>query len=174
MFIDVSVNSGEIDDEHMTDEEIRVTVRDDYLSDSTVTIVLVGLETRFRKHVDWELFSSMWDGPVNKKSGIILVTLPQTNISSFSVGHGDLEKKAIYPEATNWSTWTRAQHEEKFPYLSTRMIDNLVSGTARMSVVPWEKFVATPYNTRTLIDLAHSERTLAEYTFITPMRRKNG
>ena len=55
IFVDYSVNSGEINDEYLTDEQIRIKVRDEYLRESSVTIVLVGLETRFRKHIDWEI-----------------------------------------------------------------------------------------------------------------------
>ena len=97
IFSDMSVNSGEINDAYLSDDEIRVIVRDDYLRDSSVTIVLVGAETRQRKHVDWELFSSMRDSPRNKKSGIILVSLPTTGSVAYHAGHGELEKKAIYP-----------------------------------------------------------------------------
>lgn len=61
VFIDKSVEIGDIDEDD-SDETIRQIIRDDYLDDSTVTIVLVGTETRNRKHVDWEIFSSMYDG----------------------------------------------------------------------------------------------------------------
>src|ERR1039458_9830328 len=67
IFIDGSVDVGEIDDD-LDDQAIRRIIRDDYLQDSTVTIVLVGTETKKRKHVDWEIYSSMYDGAVNKQS----------------------------------------------------------------------------------------------------------
>ena len=41
VFIDKSVDTDDISDE-LSDEEIRVRIRDEYLRDSTVTIVLVG------------------------------------------------------------------------------------------------------------------------------------
>ena len=53
VFIDKSVDTGDIDDS-LTDARIREIIRDGYLRDSTVTIVLVGNDTRRRKHVDWE------------------------------------------------------------------------------------------------------------------------
>ena len=74
IFVDRSVDTGDISEE-LSDEQIRVKIRDDYLQDSTVTIVLVGAETKNRKHVDWEIHSSMYDGKVNKKSGILVVNL---------------------------------------------------------------------------------------------------
>ncbi len=67
IFIDRSVDTGDISDD-LSDEEIREKIRDEYLRDSTVTIVLVGKKTKRRKHVDWEIYSSMFDGKVNKKS----------------------------------------------------------------------------------------------------------
>lgn len=77
IFLDRSVNAGDVRGS-LPDERIRQIIRDDYLRDSTVTIVLVGAETRRRKHVDWEIYSSMIDGKKNKKSGIIAITLPRT------------------------------------------------------------------------------------------------
>ena len=61
IFLDRSVDTGDISDD-LSDESIRRKVRDEYLRDSTVTILLVGLQTKRRKHVDWEIYSSMIDG----------------------------------------------------------------------------------------------------------------
>ncbi len=74
VFIDKSVGGGDIPDD-LTGQQIRRRVRDEYLRDSTVTIVLVGIATKRRKHVDWEIYSSMYDGTVNKKSGILVINL---------------------------------------------------------------------------------------------------
>ena len=68
VFIDGSVDMGEIP-EDWDDQKIREYIRDEHLKDTTVTILLVGTETKNRKHIDWELYSSMYDGTVNKKSG---------------------------------------------------------------------------------------------------------
>ena len=43
----------------LTLDEISRRVRDDYLSDSTVTVVLVGKDTWRRKHVDWEIAATL-------------------------------------------------------------------------------------------------------------------
>ena len=75
IFLDRSVDTGDIPDE-WSDQRIRQEIRDNYLRDSTVTIALVGTETRRRKHIDWEIYSSMYDGAVNKKSGIVVINLP--------------------------------------------------------------------------------------------------
>ena len=75
VFVDRSVDTGDIPDE-WTDQQIRRKIRDQYLRDSTVTVVLVGAETERRKHVDWEIHSSMYDGSVNHRSGIVVINLP--------------------------------------------------------------------------------------------------
>ena len=80
IFIDASVAIGDIDDS-LPSQTIREKIRDEYLLNSTVTILLVGTETKYRKHVDWELYSSMFDGKINKKSGILVILLPSTNCS---------------------------------------------------------------------------------------------
>ena len=109
LYDDQSVQIGDIDDEHLDDQQIRRIVRDDYLNESTVTIVLCGLQTRQRKHVDWEIFSSMYDGPVNKQSGILAIRVPPTETDTFTAGHGDVEKKTLYPQYTSWHTCTTAE-----------------------------------------------------------------
>jgi hypothetical protein len=52
--ISKSVQIGDIDP-HLTTESVRQKIRDEYLRDSTVTVVLIGAETWKRKHVDWEI-----------------------------------------------------------------------------------------------------------------------
>lgn len=70
-----SVKDGDINPRLPT-EEIRKIIRDDYLKDSTVTVVLVGTETWRRKHVDWEISSSLRDIPGNRRSGLVGLLLP--------------------------------------------------------------------------------------------------
>ncbi len=70
-----SVNIGDIDPNANT-EYVRQRIRDGYLSDSTVTVVLVGAHTWQRKHVDWEIYSSLRDTPKNPRSGLVGILLP--------------------------------------------------------------------------------------------------
>ena len=58
IMISKSVQIGEIDPDLKTDT-VRQKIRDNYLRDSTVTVVLIGEETWKRKHVDWEIGSSI-------------------------------------------------------------------------------------------------------------------
>ena len=70
-----SVQIGNIDPNLQT-ETIRQRVRDEYIRDSTVTVVLVGAETWKRKHVDWEIASSIRDTKVNPRAGLLGIILP--------------------------------------------------------------------------------------------------
>ena len=49
-------------------ETIRQKIRDEYLRDTTVTVVLVGRNTWQRKHVDWEIGASIRDTIRNTKT----------------------------------------------------------------------------------------------------------
>ena len=108
LFIDMSVDTGDIS-EDLSDEEIRQRIRDDYLRDSTVTILILGTETKYRKHIDWEIYSSMYDGKVNKKSGILVINLPSiANNSRITVGHDNhKEKEKIYNDITSWTSFNK-------------------------------------------------------------------
>lgn len=70
-----SVNDGDINP-RLPAETIRKRIRDEYLCDSTVTVVLVGTETWRRKHVDWEISSSLRDMSGNRRSGLVGLILP--------------------------------------------------------------------------------------------------
>ena len=169
IFIDASVDTGDIPD-HLPDERIREIIRDGYLRDSTVTIVLVGTETKRRKHIDWEIYSSMYDGAVNKKSGILVINLPGTS-ELCSVAH-DKEKEIVYPNITSWtSVNTRAEYERRYPYMPDRIIDNLLKPEAKISVAPWDRINVTTL--KFLIDAAFKDRTRCVYDLSCPMRRAN-
>ncbi len=60
-------------------EYIRRTIREKYLKDSTVTMVLVGACTWARKFVDWEIYSSLRSNP--SPNGLLAVQLPSTSTS---------------------------------------------------------------------------------------------
>lgn len=75
IFIDGSVNDGDISDQLQT-ETIRQKIRDNYLRDTSVTIVLIGTETWKRKHIDWEISSSIRQTEYNPRSGLLGIILP--------------------------------------------------------------------------------------------------
>ena len=60
----------------LTLDEVSRRIRDDYLSDSTVTVVLIGKDTWRRKHVDWEIAGTIRDTQANQRSGLLGILLP--------------------------------------------------------------------------------------------------
>jgi hypothetical protein len=172
IFTDGSVDTIDIDDTNLLDSRIREIIRDDYLRDTTVTIVLVGTATSGRKHVDWEIYSSMYDGVRNKKSGIIAVMLPSVDRDFFTAAHEG--EKALYPGITNWMSVTeRAEYERRYPGMPARLIDNLLAPKAKVSVTTWARIEADLRNLSFLIEVAHRDRAQCEYDLSRPMRRAN-
>lgn len=55
---------------------IKSQIRERYLRDTTVTIVLVGRETWGRKFVDWEVGASLRNTTTASASGLLAITLP--------------------------------------------------------------------------------------------------
>lgn len=70
-----SVKVGDIDPNLPTDT-IRQKIRDEYLRDTSVTVVLIGAQTWRRKHVDWEIGSSIRHTKYNPRSGLLGILLP--------------------------------------------------------------------------------------------------
>ena len=171
IFIDDSVDTGDISDD-LSDEEIRKKIRDEYLRETTVTILLVGTETKNRKHIDWELYSSMYDGKKNKKSGILVIQLPSTNPQYIRAAHGDEEKRNLYRSVTNWiSIDSRDEYERRYPYLPKRIIDNLLAKDVKISVTKWEGLNVE--DLKLLIDLTFQDRESCQYDMSRKMRRNN-
>lgn len=171
VFIDGSVETGDIPDE-WDDQKIRETIRDEYLRDTSVTILLVGPNTKHRKHVDWEIYSSMYDGKKNKKSGIIVVMLPETKCDGCHIPYAN-EKSQIYPEITNWvKVDSRNEYEQRYPDMPERIIDNLMADGVKISLTTWNKL--TPSNLRLMIDNAYENRLTQSYDLSRDMRRRNG
>ena len=169
VFIDKSVGDGDIS-EDLLDAQIRRRIRDDYLRDSTVTIVLVGTATKKRKHVDWEIYSSMYNGKINKQSGVLVINLPTVDNGCMRAAHRG-EKSAVYPDIDEWKQITsRREFESRYPYMPSRIIDNLVAG-ASISVAPWNRVNAN--RLRFLIDATFNERLDCRYDLSSRMRRAN-
>ena len=171
IFIDESVHDSDIDDTNMSDEDIRKAIRDNNLRKSTVTLLLVGQQTQYRKHVDWELYSSMYDAPINHRSGIVVVMLPTTGCKCTFAGHGG-EIDSVF-RGTDWQTnnllTTNSDYQNHFPYLPNRIIVNLMEG-AKISIINWDEL--TPSRLATLIDNAYNDKDNTSYIF-PKMRRYN-
>lgn len=60
-------------------------IRDKYLRDSTVTIVLIGGCTWARRYIDWEIYSTLRRDRLNGLSGLMAITLPSVSAYSNSL-----------------------------------------------------------------------------------------
>ncbi|MGP5700878.1 TIR domain-containing protein [Glutamicibacter arilaitensis] len=58
------------------DAYIKQRIRDLYLRDSTVTLVLIGAATWGRKFVDWEIAASLRNTSTSNRNGLVAITLP--------------------------------------------------------------------------------------------------
>ena len=171
VFVDRSVDTGDIPDD-WEDQHIRREIRDRYLRDSTVTIVLVGQETKGRKHVDWEIHSSMYDGSVNHRSGIIVINLPGISDGKCHVAYGDEEKRLLYADVGGWTQVdTRTEYEQRYPYMPDRIIDNLIKSDVTISVTSWDRVFGRKEQLAFLIDRAFDNRANCGYDLSRPMRR---
>jgi hypothetical protein len=110
IMVSKSVQIGEIDPNLKT-ETIRQKIRDEYLRDTTVTVVLIGKETWKRKHVDWEIAASIRNTQYNPRSGLIGIFLPTYPLSSDNkFNHCTIPPrlydnwKCDFAKLYNWST----------------------------------------------------------------------
>ena len=85
--VDKSVEDGDIDP-NIKIATTRQKIRDDFIADATVTIVLVGPCTWQRKHVDWEIGSSLKKTRKNPRCGLLGILLPN---------HPDFEEENYDP-----------------------------------------------------------------------------
>jgi hypothetical protein len=82
-----SVEYGDIDSDN-SDEYIGQLIKEEYLSDTTVLVVLIGPKTKCRKHVDWEIAGALNFKVGDTYAGLLGLILP---------GHPDYgTEKATY------------------------------------------------------------------------------
>lgn len=70
-----SVSIGDIDS-NLPAETIRGKIRDEFIREATVTVVLIGKETWKRRHVDWEIAASIRKSSKNSRCGLLGLILP--------------------------------------------------------------------------------------------------
>jgi len=100
----VSVEPGEIDDSSSA-EYIKRLIQEDDVAQASVVVVLVGLKTHCRKHVDWEISAGL-NKKVGGYAGLIGIWLPK------------------HPNFGSGKAWTA----DSTP---ARLADNLSSGYAK-------------------------------------------
>ena len=114
----------------------------------------------------------MYDGKVNKKSGILVIQLPSTNPQYIRAAHGDEEKRNLYRSVTNWiNIDSRDEYERRYPYFPERIIDNLLARNVKISVTKWEDLNVE--DLKLLIDLTFQHRESCQYDMSRKMRRNN-
>ena len=86
--VDKSVKDDDIDDTNLKVSRIRQIIRDDFIANATVTVVLIGPCTWKRKHVDWEIGSSLRETKKNPRCGLLGILLPD---------HPDFDKEDYDP-----------------------------------------------------------------------------
>ena len=104
IMISESVEIGDIDP-NLNTETIRQKIRDEYLRDSTVTVVLVGAHTWQRKFVDWEIGSSIRQTQYSSRSGllgILLPTYPAIPSPKWTVLHKSIKLRKVIQWSFQW------------------------------------------------------------------------
>lgn len=172
VFDDYSVGIGDIDDEDLTDEQIRIKIRDEYISDATVLVLLCGKNTKYRKHIDWEIHAAMYDSESNPQLGIIVINLPY--IVQSSRISDETEKEIIDPlKNKKWVKFkNRSEFEEAYPYMPSRIIDNFVKDIP-ITVVDWNVVYNNPNELMRLIDNAFKRKKDLKYDHSALLRKNN-
>ena len=76
LIVNMSVDEDDIDDSNLASETIRQEIRDDYIRQASVTIVLIGPCTWQRMHVDAEIHFSIRHTDYNLRCGLLGIWLP--------------------------------------------------------------------------------------------------
>ena len=142
IMISKSVQVGEIGND-LKPETVRQKIRDEYLRDSTVTIVLIGAKTWQRKHVDWEIGSSIRETEKNSRSGLMGIFLPSFPFNPDNKFNSRIIPPRLYDnwkdenkrfaQLYNWSTdpnkiqnWIHKAFEERKKILPDNSYENFV------------------------------------------------
>lgn len=75
LIIEKSVNDGDIDSDN-SDEYIKKLIQQNHLEDTTLLIVLLGPNTKHRKHIDWEISGALNLKVGERYSGLLGLKLP--------------------------------------------------------------------------------------------------
>lgn len=104
IFLSRSINEMEATIVNSNDRDyIMRRIREKYLSDSTVTLVMLGRCTWSRKFVDWEIASSLRDDPINRRNGLIGISLRSVGSDSISLPDRLADNLGIY--TNSYARW---------------------------------------------------------------------
>lgn len=92
------------------DDYIKDQISSKYMSDSTVTILLVGKCSWSRRFVDWELAATLRNSPKNKRSGLLAYQLPSM---------ATIEDKKIPPRLSDNYSLNKDSYSQYYVYPSS-------------------------------------------------------
>ena len=181
IFDDYSIRENDVDDRGLSDEAVRKIIRDDYIRDASVLILLCGKRTKERKFIDWELHAAMFNTENKPKLGVVVINLPTINGCNGTHSGQDDEKPIIANPNSSWhKIKSRLQYEKEFPYLPSRIIDNYESAITDSSIVPittveWDVIEKDICTLKKLIDNAfkRSRDDSKHYNHSAPLRDRN-
>ena len=112
--VDRSVGDGDIDSDDLKVETTRQYIRDDFIADATVTIVLIGRCTWRRKYVDWKIGSSLRDTDKNPRCGLLGILLPTH--PDYAARSGQVNPRLVPPRfADSWGAPTNYARLYRWP-----------------------------------------------------------
>ena len=170
IFNDVSVDTGDIDDSKLTDEQIRIIIRDNYIKDADVFILLCGKNSKHRKHIDWEIHAAMYKSNIKNPIPILVINLPDCRNGCRKTN--DREKAIIEKgQRLNWFTLNSyAEYKQSYPDLPERLLKSLANKQSPIAIVNYEKLTVGELSD--LIEMSFQRKY--EYDDSDPLRRKNG
>lgn len=146
---------------HLPDETIHEIIKRKHLGKSTVTIVLVGTETKDSKHVDWEIYSSMLASKPYGQSGILIINLPTIDTGVDWLAPNTNERNSIATTVEGLDERTRRKEfSSMFPYMPHRIIDSLTAGVP-ISVIGWNRL--NNKRRASLIESTYKQRSKCTY-----------
>lgn len=107
LIINESVMNGEYDPDN-SDEYIKRLIREEKITSSSVVLVLVGPNTKYRKHVDWEIYAGL-RASINGRAGLTGILLPEILTSDEKYYSSDLPARlndnviSGYAKVYSWS-----------------------------------------------------------------------
>ena len=174
MFVDNSVDTGDIDDTEMTDEQIRIKIRDDYIKDTDVFVLLCGKNTKHRKHVDWEIHAAMYKSSQKDPIPLLVLNLPSAHNCERKAN--DIEKAVIekhYGGRVNWVSYsTYAEYKNAYPDLPERILKSFANKNSQIAVVDFINLTAEEIEK--LVVSAYGRKSLVVYDDSDVLRRKDG
>ena len=182
IFDNYSIGKGDIDrSDFKQDEEIRQIIIRDWVSDATVTILLVSPNMSESKFIDWEMQATMSDNVNNLKMGLLCIFLPEAkNILSLNTNTGnkypDLVKDIV--GGSYWSTLDINTIDEKYKDLPIRVRKNLKRESVKIDIISWNTLFSSgdaqaAIWIKKLIDKAFDQRNYNNYDISDKLQRRH-